>query len=61
MTKFALQAQPADAASWLDLARRAEAAGFDTLQAADHPGVCAAPYVALAAAAAVTSRITLGA
>ncbi|MFC4072041.1 LLM class flavin-dependent oxidoreductase [Actinoplanes subglobosus] len=61
MTTFALQAQPADAASWLDLARRAEAAGFDTLQAADHPGVCAAPYVALAAAAAVTSRITLGA
>ncbi|MEU8658680.1 LLM class flavin-dependent oxidoreductase [Actinoplanes philippinensis] len=58
---FALHAQPADAASWLDLARRAEAAGFDTLQAADHPGVCAAPYVALAAAAAVTSRISLGA
>ncbi|BEL12808.1 LLM class F420-dependent oxidoreductase [Actinoplanes sichuanensis] len=61
MTTFALQAQPADAASWLALARRAEAAGFDTLQAADHPGSCAAPYVALAAAAAVTSRITLGA
>ncbi|WP_433790875.1 LLM class flavin-dependent oxidoreductase [Actinoplanes sp. CA-252034] len=61
MTTFALQAQPTDAASWLDLARRAEAAGFDTLQAADHPGSCAAPYVALAAAAAVTSRITLGA
>jgi probable F420-dependent oxidoreductase len=61
VTTFALQAQPADAASWLDLARRAEAAGFDTLQAPDHPGVCAAPYVALAAAAAVTSRITLSA
>jgi probable F420-dependent oxidoreductase len=61
VTTFALQAQPADAASWLDLARRAEAAGFDTLQSADHPGVCAAPYVALAAAAAVTSRISLGA
>lgn len=61
MTAFALQAQPADAVSWLDLARRAEAAGFDTLQAADHPGSCAAPYVALAAAAAVTSRIRLGA
>ncbi|PWK30821.1 LLM class flavin-dependent oxidoreductase [Actinoplanes xinjiangensis] len=61
MTTFALQAQPVDAASWLDLARRAEDAGFDTLQAADHPGACAAPYVALAAAAAVTSRITLGA
>ncbi|MDI6104389.1 LLM class flavin-dependent oxidoreductase [Actinoplanes sp. NEAU-A12] len=60
MTAFALQAQPADAASWLELAARAEAAGFDTLQAADHPGSCAAPYVALAAAAAVTSRIGLG-
>ncbi|GAA1586403.1 LLM class flavin-dependent oxidoreductase [Actinoplanes couchii] len=61
MTAFALQAQPTDAASWLELARRAEAAGFDTLQAADHPGSCAAPHVALAAAAAVTSRIRLGA
>lgn len=60
MTAFALQAQPADAASWLELAARAETAGFDTLQAADHPGSCAAPYVALAAAAAVTSRIGLG-
>jgi probable F420-dependent oxidoreductase len=61
VTTFALQAQPADAASWMDLARRAEAAGFDTLQTADHPGTHAAPYVALAAAAAVTSRISLGA
>ncbi|HWS36214.1 MAG TPA: LLM class flavin-dependent oxidoreductase [Actinoplanes sp.] len=61
MTAFALQAQPTDAVSWLELARRAEAAGFDTLQAADHPGSCAAPHVALAAAAAVTSRIRLGA
>lgn len=61
MTAFALQAQPTDAGSWLELARRAEAAGFDSLQAADHPGSCAAPYVALAAAAAVTSRIRLGA
>ena len=60
MTAFALQAQPTDAASWLELATRAEAAGFDTLQAADHPGACAAPYVALAAAAAVTTRIGLG-
>ncbi|SDT80130.1 TIGR03621 family F420-dependent LLM class oxidoreductase [Actinoplanes derwentensis] len=61
MTTFALQAQPTDAASWLELARRAETAGFGTLQAADHPGSCAAPYVALAAAAAVTSQIRLGA
>lgn len=58
---FSVQAQPADAASWLRLAQRCEDAGFDTLQAADHPGSCAAPSVALAAAAAVTSRIRLGA
>ncbi|AGZ39474.1 LLM class flavin-dependent oxidoreductase [Actinoplanes friuliensis] len=60
MADFALQAQPTDAADWLDLARRAEAAGFDTLLAADHPGACASPFVALAAAAAVTTTIRLG-
>jgi len=60
MADFALQAQPQDAADWLDLARRAETAGFDTLLAADHPGSCAAPFVALAAAAAVTTRLRLG-
>ena len=60
MADFALQAQPTDAADWLDLARRAEAAGFDTLLAADHPGACAAPFVALAAAAAVTTTLKLG-
>ncbi|GAA3347879.1 LLM class F420-dependent oxidoreductase [Amorphoplanes nipponensis] len=60
MADFALQAQPTDAADWLELARRAEAAGFDTLLAADHPGSCASPFVALAAAAAVTSTLRLG-
>jgi probable F420-dependent oxidoreductase len=60
MADFALQAQPTDPADWLDLARRAEAAGFDTLLAADHPGACAAPFVALAAAAAVTTTLKLG-
>lgn len=60
MADFALQAQPTDAADWLDLARRAEAAGFDTLLAADHPGSCASPFVALAAAAAVTTTLKLG-
>lgn len=58
---FSVQARPADAVSWLRLAQRCERAGFDTLLAADHPGSCAAPNVALAAAAAVTSRIMLGA
>jgi probable F420-dependent oxidoreductase len=61
MTAFALQAVPQNAAEWLDTARRAEEIGFDTLLSADHPGACTAPHVALAAAAAVTSRIRLGA
>ncbi|WP_433343706.1 LLM class flavin-dependent oxidoreductase [Micromonospora sp. CA-111912] len=60
MATFSLQATPTDAASWLDLARRVEAAGFDALLAADHPGSCGNPFVALAAAASVTSTIGLG-
>ncbi|GAB2598090.1 LLM class F420-dependent oxidoreductase [Paractinoplanes abujensis] len=60
MVTFALQALPDTAAGWLDTARRAEEAGFESLYVADHPGSCAAPFVALAAAAAVTSRIRLG-
>src|SRR5919206_410144 len=61
MATFSLQVQPANAAEWVDTARRAEAAGFDGLYVPDHPGSCAAPHVALAAAAAVTSRIKLAA
>ncbi|SBT48750.1 LLM class flavin-dependent oxidoreductase [Micromonospora narathiwatensis] len=60
MPIFSVQARPTDAASWLDLARRVEAAGFDALTAADHPGHGASPFVALAAAAAVTSTLGLG-
>ena len=60
MVTFSLQAKPADAAEWLDLARRAERAGFASLYVADHPGYGASPFVALAAAAAVTSSIRLG-
>lgn len=55
-----VQAQPRDAASWIALARRLEADGYDALLAADHPGTTASPFVALAAAAAVTERIGLG-
>jgi alkanesulfonate monooxygenase SsuD/methylene tetrahydromethanopterin reductase-like flavin-dependent oxidoreductase (luciferase family) len=55
-----VQAQPRDAASWGALARRAETAGYDALLAADHPGVVASPFVALAAAAGVTERLGLG-
>jgi probable F420-dependent oxidoreductase len=60
MVIFSVQAQPTDAASWTDLARTVEAAGFDALFAADHPGYGASPFVALAAAAAVTSALGLG-
>nr|WP_309227310.1 LLM class flavin-dependent oxidoreductase [Micromonospora thermarum] len=60
MITFSLQASPTDAAEWLALARRAEAAGYDALYAADHPGVAASPFVALAAAAAVTTTLGLG-
>jgi len=61
MTTFSLQAQPQNAAEWRDTARRAEALGFDALYVADHPGSVVDPHVALAAAAAVTSTIRLGA
>jgi probable F420-dependent oxidoreductase len=61
MATFSLQVQPENAAEWVDTARRAEAAGFAAIYVADHPGSCAAPHVALAAAAAVTSTIRLSA
>lgn len=60
MTIFSVQASPSDAGSWLRLARRVESAGFDALLTADHPGSGASPFVALAAAAAVTSTVGLG-
>ncbi|GGL97336.1 MULTISPECIES: LLM class flavin-dependent oxidoreductase [Micromonospora] len=60
MVTFSLQVRPDNAEELLTSARRAEAAGFDTLHCADHPGAIAAPFVALAAAAAVTSTIGLG-
>ena len=58
---FSVQADvTASAAEWLDLARRVEASGFDTLYVADHVGVAASPFAALAAAAAVTTTLRLG-
>ncbi|MEO3746818.1 LLM class flavin-dependent oxidoreductase [Plantactinospora sp. B5E13] len=60
MTIFSLQATPKLGDDWLDLARRCEAAGFDSLLVADHPGSAASPFVALAAASAVTSTLGLG-
>jgi hypothetical protein len=60
MVSFSVQASPADTDGWLRLAARCEAAGFDALLVADHPGSDASAFVALAAAAAVTSTIGLG-
>jgi len=60
MATFALQVSPENATEWLDTARRAEAAGFTTFYVSDHPGYGPSPFVALAAAAAVTSTIKLG-
>jgi probable F420-dependent oxidoreductase len=61
MVTVSLQAWPTgDAAAWLDTARQAEHLGFDALTAPDHPGAVAAPFVALAAAAAVTTHLELG-
>lgn len=58
--RFNLQARPNGRDEWLALARDAEADGFESLFVADHPGSTASPFVALAAAAAVTQRIRLG-
>ena len=55
-----LQGRAASPIEWLALAREADRSGFESLYVADHPGTCAAPFVALAAAAAVTDRIKLG-
>jgi probable F420-dependent oxidoreductase len=59
--RFGVQADiTSDVRAWLDLARKVEALGFDALYVADHPGVSASPFVALAAAAGVTSTLKLG-
>lgn len=47
--------------SWTDLVRRAEELGYDTFVMPDHLGRQLSPVGALAAAAAVTSRIRIGA
>jgi probable F420-dependent oxidoreductase len=57
--RISVQAALTDREAWLDLARRVERDGFRALLSADHPGTSAAPFVALAAAAAVTERIEL--
>ena len=58
--RVSVQGQLENSSRWLELAKAAEAGGFDTLYVADHPGTSPAPFVALAAAATVTERIRLG-
>jgi len=58
--RISVQAEPRDIDSWLTLARRAQASGFDALLLGDHPGSGAAPWPALGSAAAVTDRLRLG-
>lgn len=57
--RISVQAIPGMLAAWLDLARNLEASGFDALLVGDHPGD-GDPFVALAAAAAATTTISLG-
>lgn len=57
---LSVQAAPTGPAEWAVLAKRCERAGFAGLTVADHPGTGPAPFVSLAAAATVTSRIRLG-
>jgi probable F420-dependent oxidoreductase len=45
---------------WQDLARRAEAIGFDILQVADHLDDCLPPLTLLCSATDVTERLRLG-
>jgi probable F420-dependent oxidoreductase len=59
--QFGIQVGLSSAAILRDQAEAAEAAGLYAMFLADHPGTSASPHVALAAAAAVTSRIHLGA
>lgn len=57
---ISLQASPTGGRSWAELARRCEDAGFRALLVSDHPGSGPSPFVALAAAASVTTTLRLG-
>jgi probable F420-dependent oxidoreductase len=59
--RFAVHAANARSGeAWLTFARRAEALGYDTLLVPDHLGHQLSPISALAAAAAVTTRLRIG-
>jgi probable F420-dependent oxidoreductase len=59
LISFAVQGHMSSREGWLELARSAEEMGFEALSIADHPGTTASPFVALAAAAQVTTRLLL--
>jgi alkanesulfonate monooxygenase SsuD/methylene tetrahydromethanopterin reductase-like flavin-dependent oxidoreductase (luciferase family) len=58
--ELSVQASPTDQRSWVGLARRCESVGCRALLVGDHPGSGPSPFVALAAAASVTSTLRLG-
>lgn len=60
MVRIGVQAVPTDGDGWRRLACEVESLGFDRLLVPDHPGTAPAPFVALAAASAVTGRVRLG-
>ncbi len=60
--RFAVQQGSAPSGErWAALARRAESIGYDVLVMPDHLGRQLSPFVALAAAAAATTRLRVGA
>lgn len=60
--RFAVQqASASTAEEWAALARRAESLGYDLLVMPDHLGNQLSPFAALAAAAAATTRLRIGA
>lgn len=60
--RFAVQQGSASSgARWASLARRAESLGYDVLVMPDHLGRQLSPFAALAAAAAATTRLRVGA
>ena len=58
--ELSVQASPNDQTSWATLAQRCESVGCRALLVSDHPGSGPSPFVALAAAASVTSTLRLG-
>jgi probable F420-dependent oxidoreductase len=60
MIHVSLQGRFVDRSQWIELAKATDRSGFDCLYVANHLGSSAAPFVALAAAAAVTDRVHLG-